>query len=293
MTTEVTATQGSGNTKPSPNVKARSFQLTLNEVDLYEDLIREFKQLKTCDYGISCYEEAPTTGHEHCHIYVHFKSPYKLSKKILSYHAHVEICRGSPKQNIDYIEKNGEILDEWGERPHQGITSVGELREIKDPNDLDWKMYNTWTKIQNAPQKIKRGQWKKDVKVFYICGPSGIGKSDKIEELLDEQNIDEFEEVKHAGEFWLGIVDGKGACVYDDWRDSHMTASEFINFIDYRIHSLNIKGGSVKNNYDYIFISTVQRPENIYRNLTGEPREQWMRRMEIVNLYKDDEEEMI
>ena len=49
------------------------------------------------DYLISAKEKAPTTGHEHIHIYIHFESSYKLSKKILSTGVHVDICRGSPK----------------------------------------------------------------------------------------------------------------------------------------------------------------------------------------------------
>lgn len=205
----------------------------------------------------------------------------KIMKPIKDVFACINYCEANTNG-----KKTG--FQELGERPkNTRFKTVGELMQCTDVQDLDWKQYNTWQKIQSAPHKIKRGEWKKDVTVIYICGPSSIGKSEKIEELMDDEGVEEFEEVKHAGDFWLGVVDGKGACVYDDWRDSHMSASEFINFIDYRIHSLNIKGGSVKNNYDHIFISTVQRPEDIYKNLTGEPREQWMRRLWIINMYDD------
>lgn len=105
-----------------------------------------------------------------------------------------------------------------------------------------------------------------------------------IEKIIADEKIEEFEEVKHIGDFWQGIVDGTGACVYDDWRDSHLKASEFINFIDYRIHNLNIKGGNVKNKYNIIIISTVQDPNQIYSSLEGEPRKQWLRRMNIIDM---------
>lgn len=81
---------------------------------------------------------------------------------------------------------------------------------------------------------------------------------------MEENGIEEFEEVKYENGFWNGIGDGTGCCVYDDFRDSHMKASEFINFIDYNVHNLNIKGGNVKNNYNLIIITSVFPLNDIY-----------------------------
>lgn len=60
---------------------------------------------------------------------------------------------------------------------------------------------------------------------------------------MEDNGIDEFEEVKYSNGFWNGVSDGNGCAVYDDFRDSHISASEFINFIDYNVHNLNVKGG--------------------------------------------------
>ena len=114
-----------------------------------------------------------------------------------------------------------------------------------------------------------------------------------IEEIIHKENVEEFDEVKHVNDFWDGVVDGEGTCVYDDWRDSHMKASEFINFIDYRSHNLNVKGGSVRNNYNLIIISTTQNPEMIYNSLGDEPKKQWLRRMEIIHTEDDGRDEEI
>lgn len=96
MTAEVVTALAPGNTNPGA-FRARAFQLTLNEPEKYYELITELKKLKTMDYLISCKEFAPTTGHEHIHIYIHFTQTYKISKKIMSFGAHIEICKGSPK----------------------------------------------------------------------------------------------------------------------------------------------------------------------------------------------------
>ena len=63
-----------------------------------------------------------------------------------------------------------------------------------------------------------------------------------------------------------------------------MRASEFINFIDYNIHPMNKKGGSVQNRFSTIIITSIQSPESIYTNMDGEPRKQWMRRIETVQM---------
>lgn len=284
VTAQVVTAQVSGNTKPS-TFRARAFLFTLNQIELYDELKELITKLKSCDYFLAAKEIAPKTGHEHIHIYAHFESSYKLNKKIVAIGAHIDICRGSPKQCIEYVKKDGDIIDELGEAPTQGqMHTVKDLKEIKNPDDLYWTEYNTWTKIQGRPQKIKAGEWKKEVKVYYIWGPSNAGKSDMIEKIIADEKIEEFEEVKHIGDFWQGVVDGTGTCVYDDWRDSHLKASEFINFIDYRIHNLNIKGGNVKNKYNIIIISTVQDPNQIYSSLEGEPRKQWLRRMNIIDM---------
>ena len=74
----------------------------------------------------------------------------------------------------------------------------------------------------------------------------------------------------------------------DDFRDSHMKPSEFINFIDYNIHNLNVKGGSVRNLYSTIIITSVQRLDCIYLNMANdEPRQQWERRIKVIDLYQD------
>ena len=280
--------QTPNNTNNGVCFRARSFLLTLNEIDKYEDFKDCFLKLKSMDYFLSSKEIAPTTGHEHIHIYVHFESNYKLSKKILSFGAHIDIQKyGSPNQIIEYVKKDGNILDEIGKEPHQGFHTVKDLKEIDNPDNLNWNEYNTWLKIKNTPKKIKKGEWHKDIKVYWIQGDSGIGKSNWAEDLFNKSDFNEMEEISFdKNGFYNGVVDGKGLCIYDDFRDSDMKASEFIKLIDYRIHNLNIKGGSVKNNYNMIIFTSIQKLENIYSNCKEEQKKQWLRRIEVIDLYK-------
>ena len=63
-----------------------------------------------------------------------------------------------------------------------------------------------------------------------------------------------------------------------------MPVQEFINFIDYYANQMNIKGNHVLNRYQFIFITSVQDIEEIYKNVSGEPRQQWMRRVEQIEV---------
>lgn len=273
------------------NTKARRFQLTLNEVDKYEELTNYLTNLKSMTYMISCQEKAPTTGHEHIHIFVCFKTPIKLSlKKCCG--AHIEFCKGSVQQNIDYISKDGNILDTIGEPPKErgGNHTVGELKKIKDPEDINWNEYKIWKAIQEDQNNdINLKDWyKPDIKVTYIWGDSGVGKSRYAQMKALEEGYEVVNIVKHADNFWHGI--GSSECaIYDDFRPSDMKPAEFINFIDYNKHALNIKGGSKLNNYKRIFITSVCDPVYIYSGISDdEPRKQWLRRMDIIHLTKED-----
>lgn len=313
MTAEVNmsyTSQASGNTNPEANVfkcpKKRSFQLTFNEnaVVNCRKAAEHFKKLKTCDYLICC-KEYNKAGNEHCHLYVHFNNMYAIASKLItSTKMHIEEAFGSPKQNIEYIRKTGkwtakgiaqrtEIMEEYGIEPRQGQLTIQELREVNNSDDLpDWKQYNVWKQVKAEHKKTKVDEWHKDVEVIWIQGPSGIGKSKKVVEICHEKGIEEFDEVKYDGDhnFWLNADGSGGCCVYDDFRDNQMKPAEFVNFIDYNVHNMRIIGGSVRNNYNLILITTVQRLESIYSGMSDqEPRQQWLRRVKVIDMYGEND----
>lgn len=284
---ELEATNCSGNTKPSQSVVrpyGRHFQITLNQINKYDNLKEYIIHLKNNNYFISCKEIAPTTNHEHIHIYAQFDKPVRLGITKLC-GAHVENCRGSPQQNVEYIKKDGNILDEIGTLKPVGNPTIRDIKSMtKDEIDeLPWNMYNTAMKIKKEHTSIKISDiYKPNIKVIYLYGESGAGKTlSALKYLMEKYGDVEIDQVKHEGEFWLGVSENCKIALYDDFRDSHMKPSEFINFIDYNKHHLNVKGGSVLNNYELIIITSVMHPCNLYRNMyDDEPRFQWLRRIE-------------
>ena len=268
----------------------RAYQLTLNESQRFESL-KEYLLSRNYNYIIAGKEKAPTTGHEHIHVYIQLKTPSKLSIKKLE-GAHIEACKGSPEQNIKYIKKEGaEIIFEIGEpKLKKNSTSFPTIAEVKEMtkeerSNLPLQYFNAVKEIElEENNDIDVDEYfKEDIEVFYLWGKSGIGKTREAIKLIKEKGFQKFNEVKYANGFWIGTGNSQ-ACLYDDFRDSHMKASEFINFIDYNVHNLNTKYGYIKNKYKLIIITSIQDPMDIYHNMKDEEREQWIRRLNIINI---------
>ena len=273
--------------------RARAWMITT-----FDKNERDIKHDKTI-YDLRCDDSTkPENGNKwHAHIILYFKNQVSFNTiKKLFPTAHIEKAKDI-YDAIGYIKNNvngrKSIYYEKGEEPkNTRFATVKELKEINDPSLLDWKQYNTWHKIHENDE-IDVDEWKKEVEVFYISGPSGSGKTEKAKDIIRNKKSkygSKLSLVKFDGNFWHGVKSEGVICVYDDFRDSHMKASEFINFIDYNIQLMNVKGGTVKNNYKLIIITSIQPMNQIYRNMNGEPRKQWERRIHEIVLNDESDE---
>lgn len=282
----------SSNIKNEVGFRARHFQFTLNIIEKYNDLKNYLTSYSTLKYFISCKETAPTTGHEHIHIYCRFSQPKTIKPKNV-FGAHIEVCKGSPEQNIAYIKKDGNILDELGEKPCRGGNTFLSINDVKNMSRserrmLDFRYKNLIKDIEiDEDNDLDIEAFHKDVEVIYICGPSGAGKTLRAIDMIRSKGFTKFNNVKYENGFWMGI--GNADCaLYDDFRDSHMKASEFINFIDYNVHTMNVKGGVRINRYVYIIITSVMPIEELYKKMDDEPKMQWLRRVKVINMYSEE-----
>lgn len=296
------STIGAGNTKAAPSqIKGRNFILTINEKTIpeTENIIKYLEGLKGFVYMLIC--EHIGQENKHYHLYVQFEDNKRLSfKKLLG--AHVEQCFGSAQQNIAYVKAEDDkhktlgitsqlIYENGKPKLKGGIPSIKEVKEMnkEEIDELPINLINCVRRIkQEQEADIDVDDWHKDVEVYYIQGPSGIGKTEEAKKII-RTNIEKygrkFNNIKFENGFYIGVGVDALIAVYDDFRDSHMKASEFINLIDYNKHYMNIKGGSKLNNYKLIIITSVQRLSELYRNMSGEPRQQWERRIKLVNMY--------
>lgn len=291
----------SGNTSPektkSFKLRARHFLITVQKSQFLSlNIINKYlKHFKSWNYILICHHDGPSE--EHYHIYVQYNNPVNLDSRYI-YDCHIEKCFGTAQQCIDYCkglddkhqaaEINCTVISECGEPRLTGnpntIKAMKEMTddELDELNPMYFKTVQT-IKLERLT-RIKASDWHKKVKVIYITGPSGSGKSFKAYEEVLCNHYDEFDEVFKAGEFWHGVKSDGKVCIYDDFRPSDMKPNDFIKFIDYNKHGLNIKGGSVMNNYELIIITSIFHPKKIYSGIPEETRTQWLRRIEIIDL---------
>lgn len=279
-------------------LRKRAYQLTINKLDDYDKILSYLQSLKALRYIIACKEKAPTTGKEHIHIYVQFDSGISLSKK-KTLTAHIEGCRGTPQQNVAYIKKHGsEIIFEAGTLAKTGKLSIKDVKSLKE-DELDDLPFSYYNKVQSVKRdqlmNISADNYNKKIEVYYIYGVSGAGKTLRAIKMIKKLKEDglikttEFNEVKYSNNFWHGVTLDtiKEVALYDDFRDYHLPPSEFINFIDYNTHVMNVKYGCVTNSYKYIFITSIQNPEDLYQDSRNHAEEakQWLRRIkEIIKI---------
>lgn len=284
MTSEVMTSIAPGNTN-TVAIKARAFQFTLNQPNVYDKLKNILTGLKTMDYLISCRETAPSTGHEHIHVYAHFSQQYRLPQKIRDLGCHIECCRGSPKQNIAYIRKEGDIIDEIGDEPHQGTRSVKELREA-DINSVDPHLYRIKKQIDmeqrdlctfmDMLEEIEKDELR-GPKVVYITGDSGKGKTCGAYKLaLKEYPKEKIGKLTLKNDF-IDVINYDADCyVIEEFRPSQIKASDFLQLTDKYGYRCNVKGGFVTLRPKMIIICSIKKPTEIYKD---EVNKQFMRRI--------------
>ena len=285
------------------NAKHRNILLTLFDIDKYPKIRQYLTNLKNFQYMVAAQEKCPETGRDHIHIYCQFNKPSNVSQNKCC-NAHLDVSRGTPEQNITYVKKDGNILDEIGEHKNNHKTRFVSYNDIKkmtpeQRGELSFvnaniiERFNQRDELRFRKSKMKKGFLRQGlIFVKYIWGPSGSGKSelamDIMEGLMPNTTIKEkfWDNVHHYDGFWHGISGETEYAIYDEFRDTQMSPYKFINFIDYNVHSLNIKGGNIMNKYKYIIITSTQDPHNIYAQMKDrdEPARQWLRRMEVIHL---------
>ncbi len=165
-----------------------------------------------------------------------------------------------------------------------GKISEYELRQNMSYDDAA-KYNNKITAAQKLHQINTSGV--KNMKVLYICGSSGSGKTTTAKYIADKLGLPYC--VSAGGTHMFDDYHGEPCLILDDFRSSYMKFSDILKLmdnntgscVDARYHNINMSFCKL------LIITSIQLPDKLYSNifLEDEPIEQFIRRLNNRSYY--------
>lgn len=225
-------------------MKSRWFIVTNWNLDTDYTKLLETKQISYIASGRA--EHCPKTSKEHRHVFVRYHNPQSISNRSLKkigdlfgeVHCHVEVMRGSIKENESYVSKdhNGE-LDKYGDEPSQGFR--GDLVETKneilkgnvtveevlveDPHF--YHLYGRTLKDLETIQLRSRFRTEMTQGIWYY-GVSGSGKSHSVFEGFNPNT----HYIKNLEDEWWDGYKGHEIVIMNEFN--FMKKSELMDLVD-------------------------------------------------------------
>ena len=292
------------------------FQLTINNptnFNMSHDTIRKtfIQNFKTFAYLCMADEKGSCL---HTHIFVCFTSRVRFStiKKHFPT-AHIEIVKGTIADNIAYIKKSGK----WENHSKHGTIIDGTFEELGTPppeskgkkaemTDLYQMILDGLTNAEilainqdyilqiDKLDKLRtiiltekyKGTRRLDLKVTYMYGATGTGKTRGILDLHGDENVYRVTDYQHP-------FDGyncQPVIVFDEFRSSLML-KDMLNYCDIYPIELPARFSNKYACYLNIYIVSNWELKKQYSELQQNDNESWeafLRRIHSVKIYEKD-----
>lgn len=230
-------------------------------------------------------EICPTTKKEHRQGFIQFfnKKRFKGVQSLFEHNIHIEACKSTPNNNIDYCKKDGNFK-EFGKCVFQGARS--DLEQIS--NDIfrnkvkrsdiiqnDFQTYCRYRKGINdaleCAEKINRKDFRK-VEVLIYAGETGTGKTRKA---MEEEDV-----FKTTGDNlqWFDGYDGENVLIIDEY-DNNIPITKLLNLLDGYQLRLPIKGSFTYANWTKVIITTNLDKDEFHRNAKANHKAALLRRI--------------
>lgn len=250
-----------------------------------EELVDILKRLE-CEKVIAAHDLAPTTHKPHHHVAIICTSLVKLEQwqKLLGLPNHYEPMKGSWNQAERYVRglKDGhapnEVIYEYGLVEKEKETSRREaflkiVQEKPEPDEVKkllkkpenaFMILNTqklmdYCKMMYEPKPLA---WR--LKVLYICGPSGTGKSYLANNIM--RRFDKYCSVtfSYSGQI-VNMCDRAQCILFDDWNPNSPNVSKqtFYRMLDPYGMMVDVKMSSAIYEPRCVIITRIQRPDQL------------------------------
>jgi len=271
--------------------RTRTFCWTLHDPTLSEQQILQAMDVRYMIYGR---EVCPETQRPHLQGFTMFKNAktWEAAKAVHSVpRLHLEPCKGSPSQNIDYCSKTDTTPFEKGTRPKQGKRSDLEIvREIVATGGTMRETLTQITSVQSirmAEKLLTYEERKRDWKptVHWYHGLTGTGKTRAVAELVKEKDA---YWCNPTNKWWDGY-DGHDVIVIDDMRGSFCSFSTLLRILDRYEYRVEYKGGYRQLLAKEIYITSCLSPREMYFENTFDDNsdriDQLLRRIDEIKIF--------
>lgn len=168
-----------------------------------------------------------------------------------------------------------ELIDEF---------AAGNISEYTLTSNLDYRILKSFrstidaARLKNQINSIKRP---KNMKVIYICGKSGSGKTTVAKWLAEQYGYSYC--ISAAGRHMMDSYRGQDCLILDDFRSSDMKFNDLLKLLD---NNTSSEMDARYNNKNMAFcklliITSIHKPNELYSKvmLENEPLEQFIRRL--------------
>lgn len=299
--------------------RARKWLLTINnpEEKGYTNELVEEKAQGFASFRYACYShEIGCENHVyHIHIFLVFDEPVRFSTiKNAFPEAHIDKCKGSIKENRDYVFKSGKWADtekedsklegmqfeigtapiEIGQGHRSDLDRVEEMIESgMTPDDIfalsiSYRLHEKEIRAQYMAKLKRETPLFRDVRVTWHVGESGSGKSYTMIKLMEENP---------NGVYLMNDYDGGGLDLYqgerilfmDEFR-GQIRYSTLLNLLDGYRTQVHCRYANVYALWTEVHITSVLPPEMVYNKMVTENKDtdtirQLIRRLDTIQYH--------
>lgn len=293
------------------------YQLTINNPKekgwTHEHILKVLREnFKTLTYICMADEQGSCY---HTHIFVVFASRVRFSMvKRYFEEAHIEKCKGSVSDNVNYIKKTGRwemdeskqekkiegTFEEVGTQPPDSKGRRRDLTELyqmvmENMSNMEILAQNqdyllVLDKIDRARTTILTEKYKEtvrlDLEVVYISGTTGTGKTRGVLEKNGYSNVFRVTDYAHP----FDSYNCQPVIAFEEFRSS-MRISEMLLYCDIYPIELPARFSNKYACYNKVYIISNWRLEKQYTEIQREDKESWeafLRRIHKVVIYSKD-----
>ena len=276
-------------------MRVRSYMITIPFK--YKDSIIKIKDIRDkllrYDYFVFQLEKGNNTQYKHYQLYLENEEPIRFETiKNLLPMAHIEKRNGTKKQAFEYCTKIDTRLHgfwEFGDRPDFNNSSESKKSKKEEfllavnngasdrelllnfPTIFTKKLVDEYRNVLG----INLNQDIRDIKVTYIFGLSGVGKSSYIRRMYKANDIYIVSDYERDP---FGSYNGQKCIVFEEFR-SNFPLSVFLQYLDIYPLSLPSRYQNKQALYTDIYIISNWTLDNQYINVPQVDRDALLRRI--------------